>query len=111
MHGHRLPAIVRDDFRQWCSPEFERAPATHPIGEARQSKHIDNRALKDRRPALDTLLTSVGRYMTDREYKGVWVSDRVLDANEGASFDTIILTMDLPADVFKKYEWVEDFKS
>jgi hypothetical protein len=35
---------------------------------------------------------------------------RVLDESESAFFDTI-LTMDVPADVFEEYEWVEDLKS
>jgi hypothetical protein len=37
-----------------------------------------------------------GTYLTDQEFSGVWLSDQPLDANEGASGDTL-LCVDLAA--------------
>jgi hypothetical protein len=52
------------------------------------------------------------RYMTDREWTGVWLSDLPLDDNDGAHGD-VLLALDLPAEVaatLSDYEWVEDGK-
>jgi len=43
----------------------------------------------------DGFRDGVGSYMTDTEHCGVWLSDRPLDANEGAWGDTTI-AIDLP---------------
>ncbi len=51
-----------------------------------------------------------GRYLTIRTRRGVWVSDRPLDANEGAAGD-ILLTLDIPERVFAEYEWLEQEKT
>jgi hypothetical protein len=48
-----------------------------------------------------------GSYLTDRLWKGVWISDRPLD--EGAAGGDV-LTLDIPDDVFREYEWVEEGK-
>ena len=48
-------------------------------------------------------------YMTGNLYRGVWVSTEPLDANEGATGDTLLSIM-IPEDVFAEYEWVEDTK-
>jgi hypothetical protein len=59
----------------------------------------------------DGFRDGVGSYMTDTEHCGVWLSDRPLDANEGAGGDTTI-AIDLPlseAD-FDQYEWKEKGK-
>jgi hypothetical protein len=48
-------------------------------------------------------------YMAIPPCTGVWVSDRPLDANEGAQGDVVLL-VDIPEEVFAKYEWVEDGK-
>ncbi len=47
--------------------------------------------------------------MTDQEFTGVWVSDCPLDINEGARGD-VVLTLDVPIDVFERYEWIEEGK-
>ena len=49
--------------------------------------------------------------MTDREWEGVWVSDRPLDECEGANGDAL-LRISVPNDAidFDLYEWVEDGK-
>jgi hypothetical protein len=38
------------------------------------------------------------------------MSDRPLACNEGAEGD-VLLTLDIPDDVFSEYEWVEKFKT
>jgi hypothetical protein len=50
-----------------------------------------------------------GCYMTDRLWSGVWLSDRPLDANEGAKGDTV-LVVEMPEDEVVFYEWVEEGK-
>jgi hypothetical protein len=52
---------------------------------------------------------STGIYMTDQEFTGVGVSDSPLDVNEGAKGD-VILTFDVPIDLFERYEWIEEGK-
>ena len=46
------------------------------------------------------------RYLTDREWKGVWVSDRPLNNTEGASGDTV-LQIEIAEEIVAPYEWVE----
>jgi len=49
-----------------------------------------------------------GRYLTDSRHRGVWLSDRPLDANEGALGDTIIaVDFDDPGTI-AEFEWIED---
>ena len=48
-----------------------------------------------------------GTYMTDRAWRGIWLSDRPLDANEGAYGDTVLF-VEIPDDVIAGYEWVQD---
>src|SRR5262245_19846428 len=50
-----------------------------------------------------------GLYLTSQERSGVWLSDRPLDANEGARGDTL-LRLEIPDYVLTPYEWVEDDK-
>lgn len=52
---------------------------------------------------------SVDSYMTTRLHRGVWVSDVPLDVNEGASGDDLIV-VDVPDELFARYEWIEDGK-
>jgi hypothetical protein len=55
---------------------------------------------------------SRGNYMTDREFSGVWVSDRPLDCNDGAWGDAL-LRIEMPftdAD-FADLEWIEENKN
>lgn len=61
--------------------------------------------------AADAILTGgfsdgEGTYMTEQVWRGVWVSDRPLDANENAWGD-VFLTLTIPSDVFTEYEWVQ----
>jgi len=42
-------------------------------------------------------------------FSGVWLSDRPLDANEGACDDVLLrIDLRLPKKEIEKYEWVED---
>ena len=50
-----------------------------------------------------------GRYLTDREWSGVWVSDRPLDNSEGASGEAL-LQIDIAEDLLTAFEWVEESK-
>ena len=52
---------------------------------------------------------TTGTYLTDREFTGVWVSDRPLDRNGGANGDAL-LVLDIPEEIFREYEWVEEGK-
>jgi hypothetical protein len=49
------------------------------------------------------------RYLTDREWTGVWVSDRPLDNSEGASGETL-LQIEVAEPMIASYEWVEEGK-
>ena len=50
-----------------------------------------------------------GTYLTDREFKGVWLSDIPLDCNEGARGDALLrITLSCPPEDLDDYEWVED---
>lgn len=50
-----------------------------------------------------------GRYMTNTEHEGVWLSDRPLDVHEGAEGDTL-LAVEVPSDLVEPYEWIEEGK-
>jgi len=52
---------------------------------------------------------ATGSYGTDREFTGVWVLNCPLDINEGAEGD-VLLVLDVPADVFERFEWKEEGK-
>jgi hypothetical protein len=50
-----------------------------------------------------------GTYMTEREWTGVWVSDRPLDGNEEASGDCLLkITLTCDEAAIADYEWVEE---
>jgi hypothetical protein len=51
-----------------------------------------------------------GSYLTEQTWRGVWVSDRAIDVNEGASGNTL-LAMDVPIAIFEEYEWAEEGRS
>jgi hypothetical protein len=44
--------------------------------------------------------------LTDREWSGVWVSDRPLDNSEGASGEAL-LQIDIAEDRLAAFEWIE----
>jgi hypothetical protein len=51
-----------------------------------------------------------GRYGTNEIHRGVWLSDRPLDDNEGAS-GNIVLQVSFPPKInLADYEWVEEGK-
>ena len=50
------------------------------------------------------------RYLTDREWTGVWLSDRPLNNTEGASGDTV-LQIEIADEILTPYEWVQEGKS
>ncbi len=49
---------------------------------------------------------TTGRYGTDHEFTGVWVSTRPLDANEGTRGDALF-SIEIPDALFEEHEWVE----
>lgn len=50
-------------------------------------------------------------YMTDREWRGVWLSDAPLDPNDGAWGDTLLaVDLSLPDEAIADYEWIEEGK-
>jgi len=52
-----------------------------------------------------------GSYLTDRQWKGVWLSNVPLDCNEGAVGDTLLeVTLDLAEADLADYEWIEEGK-
>jgi hypothetical protein len=51
-----------------------------------------------------------GRYVTDQMYLGVWMSDRSLDANEGAEGDAVV-EIEIPEELFAVHEWIEPGRS
>ena len=44
-----------------------------------------------------------GTYLTEQVWRGVWLSDQPLDANEGAYGDTV-LCVDIPEEIVAEYE-------
>jgi hypothetical protein len=52
---------------------------------------------------------STGYYGFSRPKTGVWISNVPLDINEGASGD-VLLRIDMPERIARKYEWMEDGK-
>ncbi len=52
----------------------------------------------------------VGRYLTDREWRGVWLLNVPLDVNEGAEGDTLLRVV-IPVRVIAEFEWIEEGKS
>jgi hypothetical protein len=57
----------------------------------------------------DGFRDATGTYGTDRRFTGVWVSNCPLDIDEGAEGD-VLLALDIPADVFERFEWKEEGK-
>jgi hypothetical protein len=53
---------------------------------------------------------TTARYLTDREWTGVWVSDRPLDYSEGASGEAL-LQVEIAEDRLAGFEWVEPEKT
>jgi hypothetical protein len=52
-----------------------------------------------------------GSYLTDREFSGVWLSDELLTANEGADGDTALcVVLDCTEDEIREFEWIEEGK-
>ena len=52
------------------------------------------------------------RYMTDREFSGVWLSVEPLDSNEGAQGDTLLcVDLDCTERDLSDFEWIEDGKT
>ncbi len=47
-----------------------------------------------------------GRYLTDREWSGVWISDRPLDNTEGASGE-VLLQIEIAEGRIKTFEWLQ----
>ena len=50
-----------------------------------------------------------GDYLTDRLHGGVWLSDRILYANEGVAAADVI-DVDIPEEIVAPFEWIEEDK-
>jgi hypothetical protein len=48
-----------------------------------------------------------GTYLTKNVYTGVWLSDCILDINEGASGEDV-LVLEIPEEIVKPYEWIQE---
>jgi hypothetical protein len=64
----------------------------------------------------DGFIDGRGNYLTDREFTGVWLSDRPLwDENEADRDDTSITILavkfSVPLSELDQYEWIEEGKS
>lgn len=57
----------------------------------------------------DGFRDGTGTYMTKNTYTGVWVSNVPLDANEGAVGEAL-MEVEIPEELFVRFEWVEDGK-
>ncbi len=55
----------------------------------------------------DGFCEGAGTYGTKITHRGVWLSDRPLDANEGAYGD-VVLFVEIPDEVVAPCEWVQD---
>jgi len=52
------------------------------------------------------------RYMTDREFSGVWLSDRPLDSNEDACGDALLrVVLACTENEISDFEWIEEGKT
>jgi hypothetical protein len=45
--------------------------------------------------------------MTEQVWRGVWLSDRPLDSDEGACGD-VVLFIEIPEEIIAEYEWIQD---
>ena len=70
--------------------------------------HCTNEAAA-RQILADGFRDTTARYLTDREWSGVWLSDRPLNNSEGASGE-ILLQVKIAEEVLKPYEWIEEGK-
>src|SRR5262245_8840384 len=52
---------------------------------------------------------TTARYLTDREWSGVWVADRPLDNSEGASGEALV-QVEIAEEILTDYEWIEEGK-
>lgn len=52
-----------------------------------------------------------GRYMTDKVFEGVWFADSPMGLGDfGLRSDDYVLYLEIPDEVFEKYEWIEEGK-
>ena len=70
--------------------------------------HCTNEAAA-RQILADGFRNTTARYLTDREWSRVWVSDRPLNNSEGASGE-MLLQVEIAEEVLKPYEWIEEGK-
>jgi hypothetical protein len=63
----------------------------------------------DARDAIlaDGFTDAEGDYLTDRIHGGVWLRDRILDANEGTAGEDV-LDLEIPEEIVAPFEWVEE---
>jgi hypothetical protein len=55
-------------------------------------------------------LDAEGYYLTTSLHRGVWLSDRPLDDNEGADGE-VLLRLEIPEEAVARHEWVEANKT
>jgi hypothetical protein len=67
------------------------------------------KAVSAKQILCDGFRDGVGKYLTNRVFSGVWLSNVPLDVNEGADGDTL-LRLELPEDAIADFEWIEDGK-
>jgi hypothetical protein len=84
-----------------------------PAGRIRQEGE-DAMRVYHRTGAAQSILSrgfreGVGFYLTSRVHRGVWLSDRPLDENDGAFGDTV-LAVKIPIRELRSSEWVEEGK-
>jgi hypothetical protein len=64
------------------------------------------------RAAADAILRDgfrdgVGYYLASEEFSGVWLANELLDENEGA-FGDVVLLVEVPIGLIRDYEWIEE---
>ena len=80
----------------------------------KQRKRLKRYFHRTTRKAVNAILASgfrdrTGKYLTDRQWRGVWLSDIPLDIDQGAR-GGVLLQVQLPPDLVEQYEWKEEGK-
>lgn len=57
----------------------------------------------------DGFRDATGRYGTDLQFTGVWLSEELMEINDGVEGDAL-LAVDIAEGVVDEYEWIEEGK-
>ena len=57
----------------------------------------------------DGFRDGTGRYLTEREHTGVWLSDRDIDNDPGAH-TAVLLAVEISSTLVEPFEWIENGK-